>query len=111
MIYEFLKDRHGHRKGVVCAIGRGQIGWSLCNERGYNGEKGDRFDTKRALEIAEGRAKEYGNRERYEIHGPLTDSNGWYTFTNIITGKHKKVPNSLVKLFKKTLERSERYYK
>jgi hypothetical protein len=30
VIYVFVKNNNGNRKGVVCAIGPGQIGWSKC---------------------------------------------------------------------------------
>ena len=49
MIYEYMKDKYGHRKGVVCATSKIGIGWSLCNKK-------DRFNRDFALKIAEGRA-------------------------------------------------------
>jgi hypothetical protein len=49
MIYEYVRDKHGHRKGVVCALGRKDIGWSLCCKR-------DKFDKDFGLMIAQARA-------------------------------------------------------
>jgi len=110
MIYEFLKDRHGHRKGVVCAIGNGKVGWSLCNEKGYGTEEGDKFNKKLALEMAEGRAKEYGNIEKYTLCCCAEDDDD-YAFVNKVTDRYTSIPNSIEKLFKKMIERSSRYYK
>jgi len=49
MIYEYVRDGHGHRLGVVCALGRKDIGWSLCNKK-------DRFNKDFGLMIAQARA-------------------------------------------------------
>ena len=48
-IYEYVKDKHGHRRGVVYAVGKGEVGWSLCNHL-------DRFNRDLGIKIAQGRA-------------------------------------------------------
>ena len=62
MIYQFVKDKHGHRKGVVVALDKGKVGWSLCNPR-------DRFDKGIALDIALGRA----TKRRCQLVPPSVD--------------------------------------
>lgn len=49
MLIEYLRDKNGSPVGVVVALGKEDIGWSLCNKR-------DRFNKQRALEIAVGRS-------------------------------------------------------
>ena len=49
MIYEYVRDRNGHPLGVVCALGKKDIGWSLCNKK-------DRFNKDFGLKIASARA-------------------------------------------------------
>lgn len=44
--------RKGQRVGVVVSNERNSVGWSLCNV-----SKGDKFDKKKALEIARGRER------------------------------------------------------
>ena len=51
MIFEYIKDKDGHRRGVICALEKNGIGWSLCNVKA-----GDRFNKSLALRIAAGRA-------------------------------------------------------
>jgi hypothetical protein len=51
-IYEYVKDKHGHLRGVMYATSRKNIGWSFCNSK-----KGDKFDKELGIEIASGRAK------------------------------------------------------
>jgi hypothetical protein len=59
VIFEYVKDKHGHRRGVVCAVGKNELGWSLCNEKA-----GDKFDKVFALRIAIGRALAYPKYKR-----------------------------------------------
>lgn len=47
----YIKNRSGHHIGVVVAVGRNQVGWSLCNHK-------DKFSKERALAMALGRACE-----------------------------------------------------
>ena len=49
MIYEYVRDRNGHPLGVVVALGKKDVGWSLCNKK-------DKFDKEFGLMIAKGRA-------------------------------------------------------
>jgi hypothetical protein len=49
MLIEYVRYR-GKKVGVVVATNKHEIGWSQCCKR-------DRFDKKRGLEIATGRAK------------------------------------------------------
>ena len=87
MIYEYMKDKYGHRKGVVCATSKIGIGWSLCNKK-------DRFNRDFALKIAEGRAR------KYEKIVQEVDEDGYEI----------KVPDSIYPLFEKMVDRAERYY-
>jgi len=50
MLVKFLKNKHGHRKGVVVSTGRGLVGFSLC-------QKGDVFNKDLAFKIAVGRSE------------------------------------------------------
>jgi hypothetical protein len=59
MIYEYVRDRNGHPLGVVVALGKKEVGWSLCNKK-------DRFDRDFALKIASGRAM-HSNIKRNKI--------------------------------------------
>jgi hypothetical protein len=88
MIYEYVKDKHGHLKGVVCATSNIGIGWSLCR-------KEDKFDKDFGIRIAEGRAKKIE-----KISEEIEDS-----FINI------EVPPSITDQFDKMVERAEKYYK
>ncbi len=66
MLVEYVKNKQGHRVGVVVAISKDRIGWSRCktkpsrprpnNLRLPNGGF-DTFDKEMALKIAIGRAK------------------------------------------------------
>jgi hypothetical protein len=51
VIYEYIKDKHGHRRGVIVATDRHNIGWSLCNLK-----QGDKFDRRTGLDLAVRRA-------------------------------------------------------
>ena len=48
-LVQYVRNGKNHRIGVVVAVGKNQIGWSLCN-------KTDDFDKQRGLSIAIGRA-------------------------------------------------------
>lgn len=81
MIYEYVRDRNGHPLGVVCALGKKDIGWSLCNRR-----MGDKFNKELGLKIAQGRA-----------------------ITSYV--KDKKVPQTITPILEKMKERAKRYFK
>jgi len=49
MIFEYVRNKYGHRLGIVCAIEKKDIGWSLC-------QKQDEFNKDFGLMIAKGRA-------------------------------------------------------
>tara|TARA_Y100000310_G_C20341092_1_gene649847 strand:- start:412 stop:660 length:249 start_codon:yes stop_codon:yes gene_type:complete len=81
MIYEYVRGGHGRKRGIVCALGKKDIGWSLCNKK-----LGDVFDKELGLRIAQGRAlKIYPN------------GNG--------------VPPSVMPVFKKMKIRAKKYFK
>ena len=48
-LLQYVKDKKGNRRGVVFAVGKDCVGWSLCCKR-------DRFDVNFGVEIADGRA-------------------------------------------------------
>jgi len=54
-LVKYVRGSKNSRVGVVVAIGRGQVGWSRCNNRL------DTFDKQRGLVIAMGRAGAYCN--------------------------------------------------
>jgi hypothetical protein len=87
MIFEYVRDKHGHKRGVVCAIGRDYIGWSLCNR-----SMGDRFNKELGLKIAEGRASKV-----YIINDPREWS--------------ETIPPSAWPSFKRMIERAKKYFK
>ena len=49
ILTEYVRDQHGHKRGMVVAADRGLIGWSKCH-------KTDEFDRDLAYRIAIGRA-------------------------------------------------------
>ena len=51
MIYEYVRGGYRRKRGIVCALGKKDIGWSLCNKK-----VGDVFDKELGLRIAQGRA-------------------------------------------------------
>jgi hypothetical protein len=51
VIYQFVKNRKGHHVGCVAAIGRYEVGYSLCNTKA-----GDKFNKVTALNMALNRA-------------------------------------------------------
>ena len=76
----------GKKFGVVVAIDRDVLGWSLCNKR-------DSFDKDKGLAIALGRAalvSEMTTAERSEYY--------------------EQIPQSLVKVFEEMKERSRKYF-
>lgn len=88
--YEFLRTNKGLR-GVVCAIGPGVYGWTLC-------KKIDRFNKSFGVETALKRAEKLksfiseGNEEK-------------------ITKYKESTPRSLKELVEKISERSKLYFK
>lgn len=52
MLTEFIKDKRGNRVGVVVAIDKNAIGWSVVNTK-----LGDEYSEKTAMNIAIGRAE------------------------------------------------------
>ena len=50
MLLEYIRNRKGEKIGVVVALNKWSVGYSLC-------KKGDRFDKQLGLEIAVGRAE------------------------------------------------------
>ena len=47
----YIRDNHGHPKGVLVATARNEVGWSLCAR-----SHGDHFDYEKGLTIALNRA-------------------------------------------------------
>jgi hypothetical protein len=92
MIYEYVKDKYGHLKGVVCATSKNGIGWSLCHS--LDKKKG--FNKKLAISIAEGRAK------KMEKLFDSIEENETIDFY---------VPSSIKNNFDGMMDRAERYYK
>jgi hypothetical protein len=86
MIYEYVKNEHGHRKGIVCATSKFGIGWSLCHNN-------DIFDKNLALKIAEGRARKLEKLSEEEEEVTI------------------KIPESITNIFDKMVDRADRYYK
>ena len=95
MIYQYIKNKKGQLIGCVVAVNRNKIGWSKCRTT-YGIEKvnginypvaPDKFDKKKALEIAVGRAK----------LNPVTD--------------FRTIPYSLISHVEDMFLRSERYFK
>jgi hypothetical protein len=83
IICQYVNDRKGRRVGCVVGVGRGQIGWSLCNLK-----SGDRFDKETARNLAIGRA----------VSNPVADFN--------------EVPQSLRKVVRYFVsDRSVKYFK
>lgn len=50
---KYLRDKNGQPRGVLVAIGAGQIGWSVAHPS-------DKFDKELGVRIARGRAQVYG---------------------------------------------------
>jgi len=82
MIFEYVKDKNGQRRGVVCAVEKNGVGWSFCNVKA-----GDRFDKKMAITIATGRA--------------MKNCFKWKS----------NVPYEVKPFLKKMTERAKRYFK
>ena len=95
MIHQYIKGKNGQLIGCVVAINREKVGWSKCRTtygiQMVNGIKypvgPDKFDKKKALEIAIGRA----------TRNPVYDLN--------------HVPRSIVNHVNDMFKRSERYFK
>lgn len=82
----YVNYEKGKKFGVVVAIDKDILGWSLCNKR-------DRFNKEKGLAIALGRAalaSEMTASERFDFYN--------------------RVPDSLVDLFEEIRDRSEKYY-
>lgn len=54
MLIRYIRDRHYNKVGVVVALEKDQIGWSLCHTT-----LGDRFDRAKGLTIAISRAEKH----------------------------------------------------
>ncbi len=52
MLIRYIRDRHYNKIGVVVALDKDRIGWSLCHT-----SMGDKFDRAKGLAIATGRAE------------------------------------------------------
>lgn len=94
MLIEYVKNKQNKRVGVVVAlnskdIGQPNIGWSRCNWR-------DKFDKKKALSIAIGRAEKR----------PLLSDNS-YMQEDIMC----LVPSSMVEAIEKMRVRMKKYFK
>lgn len=76
MIVQYVRKKE-RPVGVVVATSKHEIGWSLCNER-------DKWDRKRALEVAEIRA---------------------------VNGTNKQVPHSVMSTYNAVKTRADKYYK
>lgn len=85
--YEYYR-KDDNLKGVVVAIDKGIIGWSMCDPK-------DVFSKEQALKIAYGRAE-----KALELKGTEKISEFYHT-----------VPRSLHSLFDKIFERSVKYFK
>jgi hypothetical protein len=83
-LIEFIKGENGQHIGAVIALKVDEtkvgVGWSLCKV------KADRFDKKKALLIARGRAK-------------------------LIRGKRNRLPIAIKDGYKRMVSRSEKYFK
>lgn len=55
-LMEYVRDDKGHPRGMVVAVGAGNVGWSKCH-------KTDQFNKDLAYRIAYGRAMKGFNRE------------------------------------------------
>lgn len=90
-IFRYVKDKHGQRRGIVVAVDKDKIGWSLCHtqyvEFDYV-EKLDTFDKNFGLNIALARAVS-PKRENVE----------------------SSVPNSIRPIYEDMKERAKRYFK
>ena len=72
MLVEFVRDKNGHRVGVVVAVGSETVGWSAYNTK-VERMVGNKFDRKRAIDIAMGRAN-IGSDVRIPRHiQPIVD--------------------------------------
>lgn len=89
VLVEYVKDRYGHRVGVVVGLvaenefGRleSRVGWSRCNKK-------DKYDNNNALAIAEGRALS----NRVGINAP-------------------RIPRDVQKVYDRMMVRVARYFK
>jgi len=93
-----LETVKGKRKGVVVAIGAGQIGWSMCNtkpgwSRKEGWHEGDVFDREKGLSLALKRADIASRLNRWERES-------FYT----------KVPDSIIDLFEEMDFRAQLYF-
>lgn len=87
MLIKYYKNSH-KRKGVIIAIDKNVLGWSLCHSK-------DKFDRIKGLRIALSRATYLLNLD--------TASRDIYCFENL--------PQSLVKDYKEMRTRSFKYFK
>lgn len=79
----YLKEIGGNPVGIIVAIDRNQIGWSLCNKK-------DQFNKHMGRKIAVNRADFYGTNKTLLL---------------------KEVPDSIKEEIIKMYDRSEKYYK
>lgn len=111
-LIRYLKDKYDRRCGVVVALDRDKIGWSLCKLPSpfiiqeakrdiYSYDPyydHDRWDKEKGLKIAIGRAKtgvawDYRLRKENDLH------------------KSSKVESILIPALKQMKERAEKYFK
>lgn len=84
MLISYLRNRHGHRNGVVVSVGRNQIGFSLCCPK-------DRWNKELGKKIAIGRAHTFLPIEDWEvnlIHQNNKDQEITISFTDWIEGNY-----------------------
>ena len=82
----YRKFERGKKFGVVVALDKDILGWSLCNKK-------DKFDKEKGVAIALGRAALASEMS-------LSERSNYYD----------QVPQSLVKVFEEMRERSKKYF-
>lgn len=106
MLVQFIRDTHDQSKVIGCVVGLKQngaigVGVSLCSPR-------DKFDKKKAREIAEERAKQSINNEERSIPGNTV------FYHNKRVGRVSTVPpnklDTVMKSINEMKSRCERYY-
>lgn len=94
ILIEYLRNKKGNRIGVVVAIDKNTVGWSLCNSL-------DQFDRDKGLYIAIARASKAFDYMK----------NGDWSIDDVKFIYYQKCPHTLKSLLDKMIDRSILYYK
>ena len=109
MLYQYVRDKRGHKIGVVIAVGSGQVGWALC-------KKPSTIIVEDETITSDDISKKYG-KNAYVRKIVLVDRPGDHfdldkafaiAFKKV--GKDTNIPNSVKAIYDSLMDRSRRYF-